>query len=349
MHLSYRLLLIILIVLPLTAYSRLAYYGQAIQGQFSLLWHRQPIEGLLHNPQTSAELKIKLRQISRMRTFAIETLHLPDNKSYTSYVDLKRQYVVWNVFATPEFSLKPRQWCFPVAGCVAYRGYFSEAGAHRFAEQLQTQGFDVQVSGIQAYSTLGWFRDPVLNTMLVRNESRLAGNLFHELAHQKLYVKNDTSFNESFAMTVELEGMQRWLHQNGNQTTYKHYVKARQRQKQFVSIIGRTRTKLEKIYQSSIGMESKRKQKRAIFAELKASYRDLRKKWRGYPDYDHWFARKLNNAHLVPVGNYHDYVPAFQAILKNEKNNLTRFYQAATQLANKKPQDRTKALQRLAK
>lgn len=323
------------------------YYGQAIDGQLSILMHRQPIANVIADPATSPELQQKLEQVLRMRRFAVDELHLPDNASYTSYVDLERPYVLWNVFAAPEFSLTPLQWCFPVAGCVSYRGYFNEQDANRFADKLAQDGNEVYVAGISAYSTLGWFHDPLLSTMLARSDARLAGTLFHELAHQRLYAKGDTTFNESFATTVELEGVRRWLDQNHQFDQYQEYQKTLQRKLQFIELVQGARQKLKVLYASDIPDQQKRDSKKRIFAELKQDYRRLRAKWGGYRGYDAWFARDLNNAHLVPIGSYYDYVAAFQTLLNQHHGDLMAFYISAEKLADLNPEARREALTRL--
>ena len=313
--------------------STVAYYHQAIDGQLTILMRREPIEKVIAKPDTSPALKAKLERVLVMRQFAVDALLLPDNSSYTSYADLNRSYVVWNVFAAPELSLTPIQWCYPVAGCVSYRGYFSEKRADQFAMKLHTRGNDVYVAGISAYSTLGWFHDPILNTMLDRSETSLAGTLFHELAHQKLYVKNDTTFNESFAVAVELEGVRLWLKQDGAPDRYRDYLSTLRRKKEFVALVQDTRKKLTDLYQSQQSNKSKREKKQLIFAELKQDYQTLRNRWGGYGGYDRWFSRKLNNAHLVPIGSYYDYLPAFQALLQKHKGDLPSFYREAEKLA----------------
>jgi predicted aminopeptidase len=327
--------------------STVGYYSQAIDGQLTILMRREPIAELIADPATTPELKQKLEQVLRMRRFAVDSLGLPDNASYTTYVDLERPYVVWNVFAAPEFSLTPRQWCYPVAGCVSYRGYFNEHDANRFADKMKQAGNDVYVAGISAYSTLGWFHDPLLNTMLTRSETRLAGILFHELAHQRLYAKGDTTFNESFATAVELEGLRRWLLQNNQADQYQQYQKVLQRKLEFIELVQGARQKLKALYASVIPDRQKRDGKRQILAELKQDYRQLRTRWGGYRGYDAWFARDLNNAHLVPIGSYYDYVAAFQTLLNQHSGDLKAFYKSAGKLVKLSPEMRHQALEQL--
>lgn len=335
-------------VMVLGGCSTVAFYGQAIDGQLTILMRRQPIADVIADPATPASLKQTLQQVLHMRRFAIDVLGLPDNPSYTTYVDLKRPYVVWNVFAAPALSLTPRQWCYPVTGCASYRGYFHEADAKRFAAKLAAAGDDVYVAGISAYSTLGWFHDPLLNTMLSRSEARLAGVLFHELAHQQLFAKGDTTFNESFATAVELEGVRRWLQQRGKGAQFANYETGLRRKMEFIELVRTARTKLTQLYASELPDMEKRKGKQRLFDRLQQDYRLLRGNWGGYAGYDAWFARELNNAHLVPIGSYYDLVPAFQALLRRHQGDLKAFYKAAAQLAVQKRDARHSALRNLA-
>jgi predicted aminopeptidase len=315
-----------------TGCAKLGYYTQAIGGQLEILSKRQPIETLLEDPKTDAQLRVQLAAVLAIRAFASNDLALPDNKSYRTYVDLKRQYAVWNVFAAPELSLTPLQWCFIVVGCINYRGYFSPAGADKFADKLRQRGYDVYVGGVTAYSTLGWFRDPVLNTMLRNSETDIAGLIFHELAHQRVYVRDDTVFNESFAVTVEREGVKRWLAHSGSQEQFQRYLVRKQRHEQFVDLVMRFRRRLIELYATSKPDAEKRALKAALFTELRADYVRLKQSWNGYEGYDEWFARDLNNAQLVPLGLYHEYVPAFRALLAQHHGNLPAFYRAVEEI-----------------
>jgi len=318
----------LLTLLSLNGCSSIAYYSQAIGGQWEIYRRSRAIDSVLADPATPTALKQKLTDILKMRAFASKVLHLPDNRSYTYYADIKRPYVVWSVFAAPAFSLKPKLWCFPIIGCVSYRGYFSEAAAMALAKDLRTQGYDVYVAGIAAYSTLGWFSDPVLNTMLAWNKSSMAGLIFHELAHQKIYIKNDTAFNEGFATTVEYVGVERWLAQYGTQKYLVDYQQSRQRQVEFVNLVLAIRKDLQEIYQQ----KPSPKAKTAAFQKLRAEYAILKKRWGGYAGYDAWFANDLNNAKLLSVVTYQDYVPAFRALLEQLDGDLVAFYEKVAQL-----------------
>lgn len=301
---------------------------------------REDIGDLIQSGDVDEPTRQKLRRVLSIRRFASEQLQLPDNSSYTSYADLGRPYAVWNVFAAPVLSVKPKTWCFPVAGCVPYRGYFKREDALAYARTLKAEGYDVYVGGISAYSTLGWFDDPVLNTILNRPEPQLAGLLFHELAHQKLYVKDDATFNESFATAVELEGVRRWLAQQTHESGYEKYQQDKQRQAQFIKLLMHTRDELDALFNSDKSDVQKSAQKPLIFASLRQRYGELKKEWND-SRYDDWFSHELNNARLVTVGTYHDHVPAFQAMLAAANGNMAAFFSEAEALTrlDKKTRD----------
>jgi predicted aminopeptidase len=229
--------LLIVTALGMASGCSIGYYSQSISGHLHLMCSREDIAELLQDEHTPAELKDKLRLVLQIREFASDQLDLPNNDSYKSYVELDRDHVVWNVVAAPEFSMELEKWCFFIVGCVTYRGYFSEVKAQTFADTLRAEGNDVYVPGVDAYSTLGWFDDPMLSTLIKRSEPRLAGLIFHELAHQLLYIKNDSAFNESFAKTVELEGVRRWMAYRGTPQLTRQYTQQMQRDKQFVALV----------------------------------------------------------------------------------------------------------------
>jgi len=331
------LALVAAVALAATSCAGLGYYGQAAWGQMRLLVARRPIETVIRDPSTPAALRAKLATVQRLRRFAVEGLGLPDNGSYRGYVELDRPFVVWNVVAAPELSVEPRVWCFPVAGCVSYRGYFSEDRARRFAERLRRQGYDVDVGGVAAYSTLGWFRDPLLSTVIDYPEPDLAGLIFHELAHQEVYVKDDSPFDESFATTVEIEGVRRWLQASGAEPdAVERYRRSKQRYDELVALALAYRDRLQEVYASPASDDEKRRRKREILGELRAANRD--------PDYAEWFAQDLNNAHLASIGAYNDFVPAFQALLAENDGDLPRFYDAVRELAGLEPEARAERL-----
>jgi predicted aminopeptidase len=274
-------------------------------------------------------------------------LELPDNGSYTSYVQLERPFVVWNVFAAPEFSLQPREWCFPVAGCVRYRGYFRESAARDYAGGLAAAGYDTYVGGSAAYSTLGWFDDPVFSSLIGFSNARLAGVIFHELAHQKLYIEDDTAFNEGFAMTVELEGVAAWLKSNADAAEAAEYAVFLARQEDFVALVQRTHEQLQTLYESDATPAEKRRGKARLFAGMRSAYELLKDSWGGYDGYDAWFADGLNNAKLAAVSTYRDYVPWFRQLFRQTGGDFAAFYRAAAMIGALPKEQRLERLQQI--
>jgi len=339
--------LVLVFVVTAQGCSNLGYYAQSLAGGYDVLAQRQPISEVLQNPDVSQPIKDKLKLVLQVRTFASEHLALPDNDSYRTYVDLKRPYAVWNVFATPEFSMKMDEWCFLFGGCVRYRGYFDQHDADQFAEQLRQQGFDVYVAGIDAYSTIGYFDDPVLNTILKRDDVLVASLIFHELAHQVVFIKGDTAFNEGFAVAVEQEGIKRWLTQAGSPEMLRQYEQHKQRHDQFVALVTNTRKRLEQLYDSQMDAEQLRTQKQQLIKEMKQQYQTLKSNWNGYPGYDAWFDQPINNAQIAAVVTYQDYVPAFHQLLIQHHNDMKSFYQAVAALGDLSDQEREAALDHL--
>lgn len=324
-----RILLLLVTALPLGG----CYLLQAAGGQWELTSKRQPIAKLLADERTPQELRRRLEYVSAARTFASTELGLPDNESYRSYADLGRPFVVWNVFATDEFSVAPKRWCFPIAGCVVYRGYFDERDAERYARGLRLRGMDTAVGGVAAYSTLGHFKDPVLNTMLGWSDVQLAATLFHELAHQVVYVPGDSEFNEAFATVVEEAGLQRWLASRGRLQDLQAWNEHRQRNARFVGLLLQTRERLEELYRSDLPEEQKRDRKQYEFGVLKLKFARLKDEWNGYRGYDKWFSRTLNNAHLVSAATYYGCVPGLREVLQSVQGDLSLFYNRARELA----------------
>lgn len=324
-----RLLTIAAAALPLTG----CYLMQAAGGQMAIAAKREPIAKVLADSGTPAALRARLEYVAAARDFASRELGLPDNDSYRSYADLGRPYVVWNVFAAPEFSVEPRRWCFPIAGCVVYRGYFNEEAAQRYARRLRRRGDDAAVGGVAAYSTLGHFKDPVLNTMLGWSDAQLAATLFHELAHQVVYVPGDSEFNESFATVVEEAGLERWLAARQRAQDLATWREQRERQSQFIGLLLAARSKLHELYASALPDDEKRSRKQYEFGELKLDYARLRQQWNGYSGYDRWFDRTLSNAHLVSAATYYGCVPGLQRLLSEAGGDLQRFYGEAKRLA----------------
>jgi predicted aminopeptidase len=343
-----RLLLLVALAPMLGACTTLGYYSQAVRGQLDLLRRATPIEKALASETVPAALKAKLRAVLRMREFASRELALPDNGSYRRYADLGRRYAVWNVFAAPEFSIKPVTSCFPIAGCVSYRGYFAEADAQTAGAVLRERGYDVYIGGVPAYSTLGWFDDPVLSTFIRYPDAELARLMFHELAHQLLYVKDDTRFNESFAVAVQQAGVERWLAYSGSETERAAYARSQQIRSEFLALLFKYRTILQQYYLQDLPPAQKRLGKARRFADMEAEYLQLKASWGGFGGYDRWFAGRPNNATLASVALYTDLVPAFNALLEREGGDLPRFYAAVKQLARLPKDERDARLSAIA-
>jgi predicted aminopeptidase len=330
----------------LASCSTLGYYTQAAQGQLELMSDSKPIDDWLADPQTNPKLRHKLETARQIRRFAVQELGLPDNGSYKYYAALSRPYVLWNVVATPELSLSPLQWCFPVAGCVNYRGYYDKAAAQEYASQLRADGNDVEVGGVTAYSTLGWFSDPIISTFINYPDAELARMLFHELAHQVVYVGGDSQFNESFASAVEEEGVERWLDKFGTPAIREAYDRYWSRKRDFHALLLKARKELEAAYKSKIPDADKRAAKTRVFARLKDDYQLLKQSWGGYAGYDKFFAEPLSNAHLASIATYSDFVPAFKALLKRERT-FPAFYRAARRIADLDKTQRHRTLKAL--
>lgn len=338
-------LIVLLLILALSGCS-LGYYLQSARGQASLMSKRRPIPQVLADPATPPALRERLLLVQRARAFAIDELRLPGKKGFRTYANLDRPYAVWNVVATPEFSLQPLEWCFPVAGCVSYRGYFSEDLATGFAEGLRKKGHDVAVRGVSAYSTLGYFDDPVLNTMMHWDDAQLVAIIFHELAHQLLYVKGDTPFNESFASVVEEEGMHRWSsYANADYTAYASRLKS---EHCFSALVSVARAKLQALYARGGDQVVLREDKARVFAELVAAYQHAEHSGAMTGAYRGWFEQGLNNAHLASVGVYQQWVPALRSLLLRSEGDLGAFFAAAKRLGELPYEERAAALGGLA-
>jgi predicted aminopeptidase len=310
-----------------------AYYWQAFNGQMELRRLSRPVDEVIAEPGTAEQIRRRLEYARTARDFASAQLHLPDNRSYRLYADLKRNFVVWNVFAAPALSVTLETHCFPVAGCVPYRGYFSEAAADAYAAQLRARGLDVYTGGVPAYSTLGWFDDPLLNTFMRYPELEIARLIFHELGHQVVYVKNDSTFNESFATTVEEEGLRRWMAGHATPEQKAQYQTFAGRRVQVMALLLSTRGKLELVYAQAATPEQGLAAKRAVFDDLRAQYAQLKAGWGGYSGYDGLLLKDLNNAKLGSIATYTRNVPAFNALLAREKGDLPNFYARVKELA----------------
>lgn len=331
-------LLLLLGALQAAACAGPTYYAQAIGGHLELMRQREPVAEILDSgaqgPGAGAEtdpgLRQKLELAQEIRAFGVVRLGLPDNGSYTQFVRTGRDAVTWNVVATPEFLLTPRRWCFLIAGCLPYRGYFEQASADRFAARLAADGFDVTVSGASAYSTLGWFEDPLLDTMLRHGEERLAAIIFHELAHQRLYVEGDAAFSESYASFVEEEGVALWLCESGRCDRLPAWRKERAAARQFDAILRRARSSLAAVYASDRPADARRDAKVAVFAALRADYRALvNEHWGGRDHFGGWFASELNNARLALLDTYRAGMCAFAALYREAGEDMRRFHELA--------------------
>ena len=313
-------------ILFLPACSSVGYYVDAANGHLELMSNAEPVDELLQQTDLDKKLREQLINFQQARDFASEHLHLPDNDSYRSYSELGRDYVVWNVVATQEFSTQPETWCFLFVGCLSYRGYFEKQKVDDYAEQLKHKGLDVYVAGVSAYSTLGWFDDPIVSSMLYNSEARRVGIVFHELSHQLMYRKNSTTFNESFAMTVEEEGIRRWFEHNNKPALLKQYNENKSKNSQFHEMLLQTKSRLNFLYTQDLGDDEKRQKKSRYLKSIKDDYIKLKQQWNGFTGYDKWMSQELNNAHFLLVQTYHDLVPMFKAILRKNKNDLDAFY-----------------------
>ena len=320
------------------------YYAHLVQGQYDLLSRREPIARVLARPDTDARLKLRLERALDARAFASRELLLPDNGSYRQYADLQRPYALWNVFATPEFSMAPREWCYVFAGCFAYRGYYVLEEARAEAEALRAAGFDAHVGGVPAYSTLGWFDDPILNTVLATEES-LVGTMFHELAHQHFHVRDDTAFNESFATFVEHEGLRQYF--RDEPARLEALTRRQRRDREFVGLVLAARNRLAQVYAEGLAPDEMRSRKAQEFERLRREYAAAKIAWGGDDAYDGWMAGELNNARLLPFGLYHQWLPSFAALFARSDRQWATFYREVDALADIDPPERKRRLEEL--
>jgi predicted aminopeptidase len=327
------LIVTVCLTLLVSGCANVGYYFQSVSGQLDIWRRERPVEEVIADPAIPAALKERLERVLEIRAFASRELGLPDNASYRSYADLGRPYVVWNVFAAPEFSVQPLQSCFLFAGCVSYRGFFAREDAVRYSAGLSGEGYDVYIGGVPAYSTLGWFADPVLNTFIGYPDTEIARLIFHELAHQVAYARDDTVFNESFAVAVEQEGVRRWLAVGGDVEQLRQFDQRRRIRAEFSGLVQKYRERLDALYRMRLAPDAMRDRKRAILAELASEYRSLKAGWDGFTGYDSWFAGTLNNAQLASVAVYSQQVPAFEALLARAGGSLARFYSSVQALA----------------
>lgn len=344
------------IVLAVSGCKTLSFYAQAIRGQYQIFAHEKPIEKLIDDPKTPERLRSRFELVQHLRGFAQSDLHLPVDGHYRKYVDLHRPYVVWNVEAAPEFSMEPKTWWYPLVGSLEYRGYFFRPIATNYAGYLRRKGYDVTVGGVEAYSTLGWFKDPLLNTFLSNPDSELAEIIFHELAHQRVFARGDTDFNEAFATTVGQEGARRWLKAKGDTAALESYLAHIHRNDEFVRLVLKTRRQLEEVFGDQRNTEGKvkrtnarqavprdelRKEKQRVYSDFKQQFAALKERWGTDTDLDYWSTHPINNAHLNSVAAYYDLVPAFEQLLADNGGDLNKFYQAAEKLAGKSKKERS--------
>lgn len=341
-----RRIFLFVLLLTLSGCESLAYYSQAAKGQWQILWQQQDNISLIE-ANADSELSARLQTIERVRVFAAEELDLPVGDAYGAYVDVGREYVVWNVFAAPTLSVEPKQWCFPIAGCVSYRGYFSEIAARNKAAQLSAQGLDVFVGGVSAYSTLGWFDDPVLNTFLKRDDPGLAALLFHEIAHRQLYIPGDTAFNESFATAIEYEALWRWLDHAGGGAKARDYIQRKRDSQDLIAVLLEVRSALADVYASDLVESEKLAKKTELLGSIETRFEVLNINGR-YERFRPWVTQGYNNARLATIADYHQWVPAFIALIK-QAPDWKHFYHDAAELAKLDKVSRDKVLRDLLK
>ncbi len=331
----------------------MAYYAQSVNGHLDLVQRARPVSQWMGDAQTDAKLKQRLALSQEIRDYAVTELALPDNASYRRYADLQRPAAVWNVVAAPELSLTLESWCFPVVGCVSYRGYFDVAAAERYAVELRARGLEVAVYGVPAYSTLGKLpfdalADPLLNTFINYPQGELARLMFHELAHQVVYAADDTVFNESFATAVERIGGSRWMSADQRGSARDEYLRFDQRRVQFRALIQSYRERLRALYASTASDSDKRSAKAAVMAQMRIDHEQLKtESWDGFAGYDAWFAR-ANNASFGVLAAYSDLVPAFERLFERQGRDFPRFYDEVRRLAALPKQDRHAALTALS-
>ncbi len=329
----------------LTGCSTAGYYGQAMAGHWKIMRAREPVQAYIEDSSIDEKTRSALIRAQSAREFASRVLKLPANDSYSSFVDIERDAVTWNVVATQPFSVEPERWCFPVAGCLSYRGYFHQEDAQKYAQKLREQGLDVVVTEADAYSSLGWFDDPLLSTMIRRPEPLLAGVIFHELAHQQLYVKDDSSFNESFANFVERQGIQDWLVAQNKRELQQRYDRYLQRRIEFLTMLRDLRAELHSLYSSGSTESKMRVAKQSVFADFRQRYREQKLLWNGYSGYDAWFDKPLNNARVSSVSTYNRWVGAFATLFAESGDDYARFYHRSAEIAALPRADRTRLLE----
>ena len=341
-----RLLLLSLLALAVSGCQTSRFYAQAISGQWEIVTQRRTFERVSAAPDSSPELIRQLGLIREMCAFAGRQLDLPAQGQFESYVDLRREFVVWNVHAAPEFSTTAKTWWYPVVGRLEYRGYFREKLARNLAKRLNEEGFDVYVGGVDAYSTLGWFNDPVLNTFVDLPEAELAELVFHELAHRRVFIPGDTDFNEAFATAVAREGVRRWLTFRNDAPALDRFQANRPAETAVIKLILAARKQLETLYTEDAArpVNELREAKAKVIEHLRANYHALRERLPHFPDYDAWMTAPINNAKLNTIDTYYQLVPSFEARLLTLNGNLTAFYENIASTRNLTQADRRRGL-----
>ncbi len=340
--------LVLLSTFSLGGCETLSYYWQAANGQLELKRDQQEVSTLIEDPETDPALKQQLSRAQEILAFAYNELHLPNGESYQTYVDTGRPYVVWNLFVADEFSTQAYQWCYPIVGCLNYRGYFDRENAETVRKSYQQKGFDTWIGGVRAYSTLGWFKDPLLNTFINDSELQLAELIFHELSHQLVFAEGDTDFNESLATVIAHHGTQLWAEQHSISYDPAHTRRQLQRRSEFASLVNRYRNKLAGLYKTKEDPAEMRLKKGRILDNLRLEYAEKRRgEWLNFDLFDQWIAGTLNNAKLNTVASYYRWVEPLNSMLQHANYNLPVFYQKLEQLADLKPDQRLQALEKL--
>lgn len=321
-----RCLISIPLLLMLAGCADLGYYWHSARGHFAVMDKRVEIEVLLADPETSPELRARLALVREIRRFSVTRLELPENDSYLSYAELERPYLIQNLFAAPELSTRLQQWCYPVIGCASYRGYFDEARLLAYVEELEASGLEVHVGRVSAYSTLGWFDDPVLSSFINWPDYRLAGLLFHELTHQQIYIEDDTTFNESLASAVQQVGTELWLQSRGQTDELDELARWSKYRAEVIALIESTRAGLDEIYAAESSATDKRKRKAAAFADARSKHQVIAARHGVTGGFSGWFAGELNNAKIGSVSAYNSLMPAFVNMIRAQGLNFSAFY-----------------------
>lgn len=319
--------LITIIALLLGGCADLGYYWHSASGHLAVMNQRVDIDDLLADDTTPDELRERLLLVKRIRRFSVDKLKLPDNDSYASYVELDRPYVVQNIFAAPEFSIRLHQWCYPIVGCASYRGYYDEDRLQAYANKMRDQGFEVHVGRVSAYSTLGWFDDPVLSSFINWSDHRLAGLLFHELTHQQIFIDGDTRFNESLASAVQQAGTELWLKQENQLDRLQNYHRWLRYRREVIDLIQQLQQQLSQMYSEPIDDREKREHKQAFFEAAKRRHGEIAARYGIKGGFTRWFNEELNNAKIGSVAAYNAEVPAFLAMLQARDYDFEAFYQ----------------------